>query len=65
MIECDVAIVGAGLAGMRAGVAIAEKSRKMSVAIISKTYALRSHSVCAEGGSAAVLREGDSFELHE
>ncbi|MEM4155310.1 MAG: succinate dehydrogenase/fumarate reductase flavoprotein subunit [Archaeoglobaceae archaeon] len=65
MIECDIAIVGTGLAGMRAGVEIAEKSRKVSVALISKTYPIRCHSVCAEGGSAAVLREGDSFELHE
>ncbi|MDW7990014.1 MAG: succinate dehydrogenase/fumarate reductase flavoprotein subunit [Archaeoglobaceae archaeon] len=64
VIECDIAIVGAGLAGMRAGVAIAEKSRKVSVAIISKTYPIRCHSVCAEGGSAAVLRKGDSFDLH-
>ncbi|MCS7144557.1 MAG: FAD-binding protein, partial [Archaeoglobaceae archaeon] len=65
MIDCDIAIVGTGLAGMRAGVAIAEKSKKVSVALISKTYPIRCHSVCAEGGSAAVLREGDSFELHE
>ncbi|MEM1579138.1 MAG: FAD-binding protein, partial [Archaeoglobaceae archaeon] len=64
VIDCEIAIVGAGLAGMRAAVAIAEKNRKVSVAIISKTYPIRCHSVCAEGGSAAVLREGDSFDLH-
>lgn len=64
MIDCDIAIVGAGLAGMRAAVAIAEKNSKVSVAIIAKTYPIRCHSVCAEGGSAAVLRKEDSFDLH-
>jgi len=60
----DVVIVGAGLAGMRAAIAIAEKRRDVSVAMISKTYPIRCHSVCAEGGTAAVLDERDSFDLH-
>jgi len=34
------------------------------VAVISKLYPVRSHSVCAQGGTAAVLREGDSYDLH-
>jgi succinate dehydrogenase / fumarate reductase flavoprotein subunit len=49
---------------MRAAIAIAEKSSKVSVAIIAKTYPIRCHSVCAEGGTAAVLDENDSFDLH-
>ncbi|MEM1593237.1 MAG: succinate dehydrogenase/fumarate reductase flavoprotein subunit [Archaeoglobaceae archaeon] len=64
VIECDIAIVGAGLAGMRSAVAVAEKNRKVSVAVIAKTYPIRCHSVCAEGGSAAVLRKDDNFDLH-
>ncbi|MGD8566449.1 MAG: FAD-binding protein, partial [Candidatus Bathyarchaeota archaeon] len=60
----DLIIVGAGLAGLRAAVAAAEVSDKIDVAIISKLYPLRSHSVCAQGGTAAAMRNGDSFDLH-
>jgi succinate dehydrogenase / fumarate reductase flavoprotein subunit len=60
----DMVIVGAGLAGLRAAVAAAESSSKIDVAVISKVYPVRSHSVCAQGGTAAVLREGDSNDLH-
>jgi len=60
----DVVIVGAGLAGLRATVAAAEFGSKIDVAVISKVYPIRSHSVCAQGGTAAVLREGDSHDLH-
>ncbi|MCX8151970.1 MAG: succinate dehydrogenase/fumarate reductase flavoprotein subunit [Archaeoglobaceae archaeon] len=60
----DVIVVGAGLAGMRAAIAAAEKSKNISIAVISKTYPIRCHSVCAEGGTAAVLREDDSYDLH-
>jgi len=60
----DIIIVGAGLAGLRAAVAAAEVSNKLDVAVISKLHPIRSHSVCAQGGTAAVMREKDSFELH-
>ncbi len=60
----DVIIVGAGLAGLRASIAAAELESKLNVAIVSKVYPVRSHSVCAQGGTAAVMREGDSFDLH-
>ncbi|MEM3550843.1 MAG: succinate dehydrogenase/fumarate reductase flavoprotein subunit [Candidatus Bathyarchaeia archaeon] len=60
----DVVIVGAGLAGMRAAVAAAEVSGKLDIAVISKLHPIRSHSVCAQGGTAAVMNEKDSFELH-
>ncbi len=63
----DVVIFGTGLAGLRAAVEIARltgSSAKM--ALVSKVQLMRAHSVCAEGGSAAVLREeeGDSLDLH-
>jgi len=60
----DIIIVGAGLAGLRAAVAAAEFGSKIDAAVISKVYPIRSHSVCAQGGTAAVLREGDSNDLH-
>jgi len=60
----DIVIVGAGLAGLRAAVAVAEVSNKLDVAVISKLHPIRSHSVCAQGGTAAVLREKDSYDLH-
>ncbi len=60
----DIVIVGAGLAGLKAAVAAAELSNKINVAVISKVYPVRSHSVCAQGGTAAVLRDGDSNDLH-
>jgi succinate dehydrogenase / fumarate reductase flavoprotein subunit len=60
----DVIIVGAGLAGLRAAVAAAEVGSKLDIAIFSKHHPLRSHSVCAQGGTGAVTNEKDSFDLH-
>lgn len=63
--EHDVIVLGSGLAGMRATIEAARNS-EVDIAIFSKVQLMRSHSVCAEGGTAAVMRpdEGDSFELH-
>lgn len=60
----DIIIVGAGLTGLRASIAAAEADSKLDIAIISKNHPLRSHSVCAQGGTGAVMREKDSFDLH-
>jgi succinate dehydrogenase / fumarate reductase flavoprotein subunit len=63
----DVLIFGTGLAGLRAAVEIARKSKDtINMALVSKVQIQRPHSVCAEGGSAAVLQEedGDNLELH-
>jgi len=60
----DIVIVGAGIAGLRAAIAAVEVSDKIDVAVVSKLYPVRSHSVCAQGGTAAFLREGDSYDLH-
>jgi len=63
----DVLILGTGLAGLRAAVELCIKTRGgADIAIVSKVQVMRSHSVCAEGGTAAVMRpeEGDSLELH-
>jgi len=63
----DVLILGSGLAGLRAAVEAARVSNdELDIAIISRVQLMRSHSVCAEGGTAAVMHpeEGDSLELH-
>ncbi len=67
IIRHDLIIVGSGLAGLRAAVEAALVSKgKLDIAVISKLQINRSHSVCAEGGTAAVLypNEGDSLWLH-
>ncbi len=67
MLEHDVIIVGGGLAGCRAAVEIARKNPKLNVAVVAKTHPIRSHSVAAQGGMAASLRnvdEADSWESH-
>jgi succinate dehydrogenase / fumarate reductase, flavoprotein subunit len=66
-LQHDVVILGAGLAGLRAAVEISRRlGGKVDIGIVSKVQLMRAHSVCAEGGTAAVLREdlGDSRELH-
>jgi len=60
----DVLIVGGGLAGLRAAIAAVSVDPTATVAMVSKVYPMRSHTVSAEGGCAAVLREPDSFETH-
>jgi fumarate reductase flavoprotein subunit len=61
---CDVLVVGGGGAGLRAAIAVAETHPKLRVAVISKVYPMRSHTVSAEGGAAAVIKPGDSLDEH-
>ena len=66
-ISHDVLIFGTGLAGLRAAVEICIRTKgAANIGLVSKVQVMRSHSVCAEGGTAAVMRpeEGDSLELH-
>jgi fumarate reductase flavoprotein subunit len=60
----DVLVVGGGGAGLRAAIAIAEADAKLRVAVISKVYPMRSHTVSAEGGAAAVIKPNDSLDEH-
>lgn len=62
--EHDVLIIGGGGAGLRAAIAAAEINPKLSVAVISKVYPMRSHTVSAEGGAAAVIKPNDNLDLH-
>lgn len=63
----DVLVLGTGLAGLRAALEIARHhGDDVSIGLVSKVQLMRAHSVAAQGGTAAVLREheGDSQELH-
>ena len=61
---CDVLIVGGGGAGLRAAIAVAETYPRLRVSVISKVYPMRSHTVSAEGGAAAVIKAADSLDEH-
>ena len=65
MIEHDVIIVGGGLAGCRAAVEIGRINPSIDVAVVAKTHPIRSHSVAAQGGIAATLKNVDSTDSWE
>jgi len=60
----DVLVIGGGGAGLRAAIAVAETDPALRVALVSKVYPMRSHTVSAEGGAAAVVKPDDSLEAH-
>src|SRR5687767_1529649 len=60
----DVLLVGGGGAGLRAAIAVAEVNPRLDVAVVSKVYPMRSHTVSAEGGAAAVIKPDDSLDEH-
>src|SRR4030043_963226 len=59
----DIVIIGAGLAGLRAAVEVADQT---DVAVVSKVFPTRSHSGVAQGGITAPLgnEEEDHWEWH-
>jgi fumarate reductase flavoprotein subunit len=60
----DVLLVGGGGAGLRAAIAVSETNPRLSVAVVSKVYPMRSHTVAAEGGAAGVHLADDSLDEH-
>ena len=60
----DVLLVGGGGAGLRAAIAVSETDPNLSVAVVSKVYPMRSHTVSAEGGAAGVIHPDDSLDEH-
>ena len=67
MREHDVMIIGGGLAGCRAALEIKRTDLSLDVALVAKTHPIRSHSVAAQGGIAATLKNvdpEDNWEAH-
>jgi L-aspartate oxidase len=60
--EVDVAVVGAGAAGLYAALCAARDGAR--VALVSATPLAQTASYWAQGGLAAALASDDSFELH-
>ena len=65
-LDFDLIICGSGLAGLRAAISASQKKPNIRIGIVSKVQVMRSHSVSAEGGTAAVIAEdrGDTIESH-
>ncbi|MDX2231683.1 MAG: succinate dehydrogenase/fumarate reductase flavoprotein subunit [Leptolyngbyaceae cyanobacterium bins.349] len=65
MIDHDVIIIGGGLAGSRAALEIVRQAPHLRVGLVAKTHPIRSHSVAAQGGIAAVLQNADPNDTWE
>ena len=57
-------MVGGGGAGLRAAIEIAETNPRLKIAVVSKVYPMRSHTVSAEGGAAGAIAPDDSLDEH-
>jgi fumarate reductase flavoprotein subunit len=64
IVKVDIAVVGGGGGGLRTAIAAAEADPALTIALVSKVLPMRSHTVAAEGGSAAVTQAHDSLEYH-
>jgi succinate dehydrogenase / fumarate reductase flavoprotein subunit len=62
IVDHDVIVLGAGLAGMRSALEAARNGA--DVAVVTKVHPLRSHSNAAQGGINAALGEGDTWQSH-
>ena len=59
----DILIIGSGIAGL-AAISAASEDNNLRIAVISKVQVMRSHSVSAEGGTAAVIQKEGNIESH-
>lgn len=60
--NANLTIAGAGDADLRAAIAAAQANLQLKIAMISKIYPMRSHTVSAESGSAAVIQDHNTFD---
>jgi L-aspartate oxidase len=59
--RCDVLIIGSGAAGLTAALNLAERFR---VTVLAKGGLAEGSTAWAQGGIAAVLEPGDTFDSH-
>ena len=62
-LQTDFIVVGSGVAGLRASIALAESGARVNV--LTKDKASESNTEYAQGGVAVVLSDDDTAELHE
>jgi L-aspartate oxidase len=62
-LSTDFIVIGSGVAGLRASIALAEWGARVTV--LTKDKASESNTEYAQGGVAVVLSEDDEAELHE
>jgi L-aspartate oxidase len=62
-LSTDFIVIGSGVAGLRASIALAESGARVTV--LTKDKASESNTEYAQGGVAVVLSEDDEAELHE
>ena len=64
--QCDLLIIGAGGAGLRAAVAALHANKDLKVVVVSKCMPSRNATCMAEGGINGVtdFSQGDSYALH-
>lgn len=60
----DILLIGGGGAGLRAAIAVSETNPNLDVAVVSKVYPMRSHTVSAEGGAAGAIASDDTLDEH-
>src|ERR1700687_5635041 len=53
----DVLVIGGGGAGLRAAIAAAEESGRLSIAVLSKVYPMRRHTLPAQDALEAFVTE--------
>ena len=62
-LETDFVVIGSGVAGLRAAIALASSGARVTV--LTKDKASESNTEYAQGGVAVVLSDDDDAELHE
>jgi len=63
--QCDVLIIGSGVAGLSVAIKLAEANAEMHIVVLSKTALGETNTAYAQGGIAAVMdKDKDNNKLH-